>query len=268
MLKIRVSSSINKEKQRMPNYQNGKIYSIRSHSRPDLIYVGSTIQPLSVRFGGHKAPRNKASSKQIISIGDAYIELIENYACNSKEELCKREGELIRSMDCVNKVIPGRTNKEWRQDNAEMIKEREKQYYKCNLDTIKENQKQYREDNAETIKDQTKKYYKENREAILEYHRQYHQKNVEKVSDYNQQYYQDNKEDVIQKTKQYYQQNKKKCLEKNKERKEKNKEKLKQIRLQKITCECGITISIYNKQRHFKSKQHKFYVDTYNYIHS
>ena len=26
----------------MPNYQNGKIYAIRSHSRPDLIYVGSS----------------------------------------------------------------------------------------------------------------------------------------------------------------------------------------------------------------------------------
>ena len=36
------------------NYQNGKIYTIRSRSRPDLIYVGSTIQSLSTRFGEHK----------------------------------------------------------------------------------------------------------------------------------------------------------------------------------------------------------------------
>ena len=90
----------------MPNYQNGKIYSIRSRSRPDLVYVGSTIQPLSVRLGKHKLPRNKSSSKQIIDIGDAYIELIENCSCNSKEELLKREGEIMRSMDCVNKRNP------------------------------------------------------------------------------------------------------------------------------------------------------------------
>jgi len=90
----------------MPNYQNGKIYSIRSRSREDLVYVGSTTQPLSVRFGGHKAPSNKSTSKQIIDLGDAYIELIENYSCNNREELLKREGEIMRSMECVNKCNP------------------------------------------------------------------------------------------------------------------------------------------------------------------
>ena len=37
----------------MPNYQNGKIYAIRSHQTTD-IYIGSTTQSLSVRFGEHK----------------------------------------------------------------------------------------------------------------------------------------------------------------------------------------------------------------------
>jgi len=97
----------------MPNYQNGKIYSIRSHSRPDLVYVGSTCRRLSERFSKHKIASNTASSKQIIELGDAYIELIENYACGSKEELNRREGELIRSMDCVNKRIEGRTPTEY-----------------------------------------------------------------------------------------------------------------------------------------------------------
>lgn len=107
MLKIRFITTITKEKQRMPvNYQNGKIYSIRSRSRPDLVYVGSTTQPLSVRFGGHKKSSNRSTSKQIIDIGDAYIELIENYSCNGKDELCKREGEIMRSMECVNKNNP------------------------------------------------------------------------------------------------------------------------------------------------------------------
>jgi hypothetical protein len=90
----------------MPNYQNGKIYSIRSRSNLDLVYVGSTTQPLSKRFGGHKRQSNKTSSKHIINLGDGYIELIENFSCNSKEELLKREGEIMRSMDCVNKYNP------------------------------------------------------------------------------------------------------------------------------------------------------------------
>jgi len=42
----------NKEKQ-MPNYANGKIYTIRFHNSNE-IYIGSTTQSLAVRFGGHK----------------------------------------------------------------------------------------------------------------------------------------------------------------------------------------------------------------------
>lgn len=137
----------------MPNYENGKVYSIRSHSRPDLVYVGSTTQPLSKRLGGHKMPSNKVkSSKQITDLGDAYIELIENYSCNSREELDRREGEIIRSMDCVNKRIAGRTQKEYRQDNTE----KRKQYYKDNADKVIQQQKQYKKDNSDKIKERQK----------------------------------------------------------------------------------------------------------------
>lgn len=146
----------------MPNYQNGKVYSIRSRSRPDLVYVGSTTQPLSVRFGGHKRPSNDTSSRQIIDLGDAYIELIENYSCNSKEELCKREGEIIRSMDCVNKRIAGRTAKQYRIDNSDTIKDNRQQYYINNADKAK----QYYQVNADTIKDRAKQYYINNADTI------------------------------------------------------------------------------------------------------
>jgi len=87
------------------NYQNGKIYTIRSRSRPDLIYVGSTIQSLSTRFGEHKKPSNTCMSKQIIALSDAYIELLETYPCLNVEELQRRENYHMRSMDCVNKQL-------------------------------------------------------------------------------------------------------------------------------------------------------------------
>jgi hypothetical protein len=41
------------EKTKM-NYQNGKIYTIRSYQTDD-VYYGSTTQPLSKRLSGHKA---------------------------------------------------------------------------------------------------------------------------------------------------------------------------------------------------------------------
>jgi hypothetical protein len=38
----------------MPDYQKGKICTIRNRNDDTKIYVGSTIQPLAVRFAGHK----------------------------------------------------------------------------------------------------------------------------------------------------------------------------------------------------------------------
>jgi hypothetical protein len=121
---------------------NGKIYTIRS-PHTEKFYIGSTIQKyLSDRMYTHRK-NNTSSSSEIIKLGDAYIELIENYKCNTKEELRKREGELIRlnKDNCVNKQIAGRSNKQWREENKEYIK-------------------QYKLDNEEKIKQYTKEYCK------------------------------------------------------------------------------------------------------------
>lgn len=88
----------------MPNYQQGKIYSIRSLSRPDLIYIGSTIQPLSKRMGHHRTVKS-CSSREITNIGDAYIELLENYPCNDIYALKSRENYHMRNSICVNKNL-------------------------------------------------------------------------------------------------------------------------------------------------------------------
>jgi hypothetical protein len=86
----------------MPDYNLGKIYSIRSISRPELIYVGSTTQTLSRRMSIHKSNNNTCSSKKIILIGDAYIELIENFSCRDVYELKARENHHMRLNICVN----------------------------------------------------------------------------------------------------------------------------------------------------------------------
>ena len=65
---------------------------------------------------------------------DAYIELIEMFPCANKIQLHRREGEIIRTMDCVNKTMPGRTraetNKQYREDNRGELVELQKQYSK------------------------------------------------------------------------------------------------------------------------------------------
>jgi hypothetical protein len=116
----------------MPDYQKGKIYIIRSHNT-DLVYIGSTCEKyLSNRLGGHRTKYNrflngkykyKPTTFEILKLGDYYIELIEKYPCNSKEELCRREGQIQREINCVNKRIENRTKKEWVENHKEQIKQ-------------------------------------------------------------------------------------------------------------------------------------------------
>ncbi len=112
----------------MPDYSKGKIYTIRCKTDDGLIYVGSTIQSLAKRLGQHKKdsnnkikyPNHKLYSK-IENWKDWYIELYENYFCNSVEELRKREGEITRQIGTLNRCIAGRTINEWKQDNPDKM---------------------------------------------------------------------------------------------------------------------------------------------------
>jgi|TARA_R110000824_G_C14866184_1_gene641788 hypothetical protein len=68
----------------MVNYQNSKVYKIINENN-EIIYIGSTAEKhLSQRFQTH---RHKSPNNKII--------LIENYPCNNREELRKREQEII-----------------------------------------------------------------------------------------------------------------------------------------------------------------------------
>jgi hypothetical protein len=162
----------------MPDYQKSKIYKLWSPST-GLTYFGSTTQSLSQRLGGHirdnrRGGKYLCSSSEIIKCGDYKIELVEEYPCNNKQQLEKKEGEYIKNNECINKFVAGRTSKEWRQDNVEKIleyrkkyseehrlynKEKARKYREANPDKIKEGSKKYREKNKERIKAKAKKYY-------------------------------------------------------------------------------------------------------------
>jgi hypothetical protein len=134
-------------------YGNGKIYKVVS-DHTNLIYIGSTIQKyLCSRLSGHKnnykAYLNKkylnCSVFKLLELVDVKIELIEEYKCNSKEELHTKERYYIElNKDIVvNKNIPTRTDKEYRIDNKEKIEKyrldnRDKisQYKKTKYDCI------------------------------------------------------------------------------------------------------------------------------------
>ena len=94
-------------------YYNGKIYKITSEHTDD-IYIGSTIQSLHTRLNEHKNNKIKSIvSHKLFELGECKIELIEEYPCDNRQQLAKREGEhILNNKNCINKNISGRTKKE------------------------------------------------------------------------------------------------------------------------------------------------------------
>ncbi len=122
----------------MPDYQQGKIYTIRCRTDNTSIYVGSTTQSLAKRWGGHKVDSKRCNVilYQVINgeWKNWYIELYELYPCNNKEELCKKEGEITRLIGNLNSRIAGRTQKEYNEIYYENNKEKLAVKNKTNYD--------------------------------------------------------------------------------------------------------------------------------------
>jgi hypothetical protein len=128
------------------------------------VYIGSTCEPtlarrLAKHVGNYREYLNGrnhyVTSFDVIKTGNYDIQLIELYPCNSKMELHAREGYWIRKIECVNKVVPGRTVKEYgeeyREKNKDMIREKKKRYNEKNKENIAEYHKEYRKNHKETI---------------------------------------------------------------------------------------------------------------------
>ena len=177
-------------------YSKGQIYKIVS---PDFskCYVGSTCEGLSKRMARHRymftqhTTRGKESYRCVnrlfeeFGVENCKILWIEDYPCNSKKELGAREGFYQQSIDCINKKIEGRTDKEYREQNKEKEQERHKIYYENNLDK----RKAYNEANKEKHRQYHKEYQEKNRAKIQAQRKQYREMNKEKIKESNQKYH-------------------------------------------------------------------------------
>lgn len=222
----------------MPDYSKGKIYKLCSN-QTDNVYIGSTTQELDKRLNGHKSDYKKyldktqhyISSIEIVKYDDVYIELIEEYPCESKKELEKQEGQIIKNTtNCINNRIAGRTKNEYNTDNKTIIKEKNSEYYQQNKDKINIQQKLYQEQNKDKIKEYSKNYRKNNDIKIKE---------SKKI------YRQENKEKIYEKDKKYREEN----PDKYKEIKKRYKTKI-------VICECGIELKQGSLSEHKNTTKH------------
>ena len=135
----------------MVDYSKGQIYKIWDIAFTKC-YIGSSVQPLSKRFQKHKSDYKRYlygnSSYTTVfllfeefGVGNCKIFWEEDCPCNSKKELEKREGEIQKANNCVNKFIAGRSKEEYYEDNKETILEKNSIYYTENKDKIIESAK-------------------------------------------------------------------------------------------------------------------------------
>ena len=124
-----------------------KIYKIVDNTNGN-IYIGLTIQTLKERLRGHIRYLD-CVSRDIIKNGDYKIELIEETEDKSREKYW------VKNTECINKQIPGRTDKEYREDN----KEKRKEYLIDNKDYIKLQRAEHTIRNKEELNKKSKNYY-------------------------------------------------------------------------------------------------------------
>ena len=225
----------------MVNYELGKIYKIVCNET-GLIYIGSTAQKyLSTRLGEHKRDYKRflngkcsnVTSFKIIEGNNFEIILLENCLCKNKYELKARERHYIETKDCVNIQVPNRTQREYKLDNQEIVKKRDKLYRELNKDKIKQ-------------------YYECNKESLQQKGKEYREANKVCLKEYRSEYYENNADIIKQSTKQYKEANKDIFKVKNKNYREDNKDKINE----NIKCLCGCEVIKRQLKRHEQTKKH------------
>ncbi len=138
----------------MVNYNNGKIYKLICDNS-DFIYIGSTTQKLYKRLDQHK--RYGCSSKKLFELGNVKIILIEDFKCENKEQLIKREQYYIDKYK--NNIINNKNAVENKKENKlkynNKNRDKIKEYYNKNRDRYKI----YRIKNRDKINENKKKLY-------------------------------------------------------------------------------------------------------------
>lgn len=170
-------------------YKRGKIYKIVDNT--DMrVYIGSTTQTLTKRLITHRVSykafkqgnkKRYYSSHEVMKNGDYTMTLIENYPCNSREELSKRERYFIENTDNVVNIRKSYSSEEETREKAKI--------YGIN----------YRKENNESLREYAKKYIEENKEYYKNKNKKYYQDNKDKIIEINKKRYIESKENLLQK---------------------------------------------------------------------
>ena len=162
------------------DFKNGKIYIIRNRVN-ELTYIGSTCQSLSKRMVQHRSDNKNTQHDNMklyilmkeLGVDSFYIELVEYFSCNTREELYKREGECIRSQKSqLNNKIQGRTQEEYRKEEREKLLAGKKEHYQKNKEYYVQKATEYRETHVEQYNARARERYNKNKDKLQEQYKQ------------------------------------------------------------------------------------------------
>jgi hypothetical protein len=252
------------------NFNKGKIYRIQCND--DRFYIGSTTQILSQRLHHHKQlskTDNTIFYQHMRKLGweNATIVLIENYPCDTSQELHQQEDiHIAQHIDnplCLNQ------NRAFLSD--ERRQEEMKEYTEEHRQDANERAKQYRMDHYEDVKKKEETYRQTHRKELLEKQRIYAAEHKESIGEYRKKYLQDHKEHVAMQTKVYREAHKDEInaykLAWAKKKRADGAEEKRRLRMEKKEayhklqrevhpCECGGTYQLHHKNRHDSGKKH------------
>jgi predicted GIY-YIG superfamily endonuclease len=184
------------------NFPNAVVYVLQCID--NYYYIGSTINNPRYRLNNHKSDSitypDRCVYKHINAIGweNVKLQVVEAFPCDTKEELRKKEDELIKDSlqdeYCLNHIRVV-VSKEERRENVN-------NYYLTHREQIIEQHRTYLEANKEKVDAYHANYRKENAEERREYSRQYAAEHPEQVKAARKAHYEENKAEIL--GKQYF----------------------------------------------------------------
>lgn len=211
------------------NYSAVSIYKLccKDVSVPE-IYVGHTTN-----FKTRKSQHKSVCTNELDKDHDIYLyqfirahghwsnwDMIEiaRLECLDKRDAETKERGYIESLGAqLNKLIPTRTRKEYRDSHVEETIERGKKYYKNNREVKIEQAKEYYANNIEKITISRKVYREKNAEKLAAVHKNWREDNRENISIKGKEYRADNVEKLALKDKLYREKNAEKMAKYQKE---------------------------------------------------
>ena len=265
-------------------YQRGKIYSMTCDD--GHYYIGSTTMSLTDRFHHHKE-FSKTHDTHVyeyckrVGWKNITIELLEDYPCDSSQELHEREEYHLAPVRedplCLNMNRAFMTpadrkiaRRQYYEENREQITAYQAWYSEEHPDRISAYQAAYKASHRKELAEKQRAYAKEHQEELRIKQKEYRTSHKEEQRVYCKKYAEDHKEAVAAHKRAWSQKKKEETKGERAEQSRIKREARKQKTQQRlahdnaiVACECGGTYQNYRKKRHDSSALHMRFMETH-----